>query len=133
RELHRYGLLRSWNPRNAGHGVADQYCLSGKPVNPAIIYPCYGAVLSQQKGFKTRMPPHVQLGDQVDRTNGGGTAGYLGLEHNPFEIHANPNVEKFNVRDITPPPGVDARRLERRRGMLQKIDDLQRKTEAQPG
>src|SRR5258708_5544964 len=24
RELRRYALLRSWNPRNAGHGVADQ-------------------------------------------------------------------------------------------------------------
>jgi uncharacterized protein (DUF1501 family) len=63
RELNRYALLRSWNPKNAGHGVADQYCLSGQPLNPSLIYPCYGAIVSQQKGFKTRMPPHVQLGD----------------------------------------------------------------------
>ena len=26
RELKRYALLRSWNPKNGGHGVADQYC-----------------------------------------------------------------------------------------------------------
>jgi hypothetical protein len=131
-DLHRFALLRGWNPKNAGHGVADQYCLSGQPVNPALIYPCYGAVLSHQKGFKTRMPPHVQLGAAVDRTNGGGTAGYLGLEHNPFEIHNDPNVENFTVRDITPPQGVDMGRVQHRRRMLATIDALQRRIDGQP-
>jgi hypothetical protein len=132
RELKRYALLRGWNPRNAGHGVADQYLMSGQPFNPALIYPCYGSVVSHQKGFKTRMPPFIQLGDQVDRTNGGGTAGYLGLEHNPFEILTDPGADRFTVNDITPPQGIDTGRLHRRRGMLQTIDALQRKAEAQP-
>jgi hypothetical protein len=133
RSLSRYALLRGWNPKNGSHGHADQYVLSGRPVNPALIYPTYGSIVSHQKGFKTRMPPFVQLGDQVDRTVGGGTAGYLGQEHNPFEIHANPNVEKFAVRDITPPPGVDTSRIGRRRTMLAKIDGLRRQADAQPG
>jgi hypothetical protein len=132
RELKRYALLRSWNPKNGGHGIADQYCLSGHPFNPALIYPCYGAVVSQQKSFKTRMPPHVQLGNSIDRRFGGGTAGYLSQEHNPFEILSDPNVENFNVRDITPPQGVDMGRLARRRRMLHTIDALQRSVDAQP-
>lgn len=132
RELKRYALLRGWNPKNAGHGVADQYCLSGHPVNPALVYPCYGAVISQQKGFKTRLPPHVQFGDHVDRRNGGGTAGYLALEHNPFEILSDPNAETFRVRDITLPQSVDGIRLSRRRRMLHTIDALQRGIDAQP-
>jgi hypothetical protein len=133
KSLNHYALLRGWNPKNGSHGHADQYVLSGHPVNPALIYPTYGSVVSHQKGFKTRMPPFVQLGDQVDRTVGGGTAGYLGQEHNPFEIHANPNVEKFSVSDITPPPGVDTNRIGRRRTMLAKIDGLQRQADSQPG
>jgi hypothetical protein len=64
RELGRYALLRGWNPRNAGYGVADQYMMSGKPVNPALVHPCYGSTVSHQKGFKTRLPPYVQPGDQ---------------------------------------------------------------------
>jgi hypothetical protein len=132
RELKRYALLRSWNPRNAGHGVADQYMLSGHPVNPALIYPCYGSVLSHQKGFKTRMPPYIQLGDQVDRTNGGGTAGYLGLEHNPFEIQNDPNAGQFTVNDITPPAGITTGRLSRRSRMLRTVDALQQKIDRQP-
>jgi len=129
RELNRYALLRSWNPRNAGHGVADQYMMSGHAFNPSLIYPCYGSVVSEQKGVKTAMPPFVQLGDQVDRTSGGGTAGYLGLEYNPFEILANPSAKQFNVRDITPPQGIDSGRLTRRRSMLHTIDALQRKAD----
>jgi hypothetical protein len=132
RELKRYAVLRSWNPRNAGHGVADQYMLSGKPVNPALIYPSYGSIISHEKGFKTRMPPYVQLGDQVDRTNGGGTCGYLGMEHNPFEILSDPAVDPFTVRDITPPQGVDMGRLHRRRSMLRTLDGLQRQADKQP-
>lgn len=132
RELKRYALLRGWNPKNAGHGIADQYCLSGQPFNPALIYPCYGAVVSHQKGFKTRLPPHVQLGAAVDRTSGGGTAGFLGLEHNPFEILSSPNVEHFSVRDITPPQGIDTGRLQGRRRMLRTVDALQRTADSQP-
>ncbi len=131
-ELKRFALLRSWNPRNASHGAADYELMSGHKLNPNFVYPCYGSVVSHQKGFKTKMPPFVQLGSSVDRTFGGGTAGYLGIEHNPFEILSDPNVERFSARDITPPAGIDARRLGRRRTMLSQIDALQRQAELQP-
>jgi hypothetical protein len=130
RELNRYALLRGWNPKNAGHGIAEYYMLSGHPFNPSLIYPSYGSVLSHEKGFRTRMPPYVQLGDQVDRINGGGTSGYLGLEHNPFEILSDPNAANFSVRDISLPQGLSLARFERRRGMLHTIDAFQRQAEA---
>jgi uncharacterized protein (DUF1501 family) len=132
RELKRFALLRSWNPKNGSHGTADAYCLSGRPFNPALSYPCYGSIVSHQKGFQTRMPPYVQLGNAMDHRFGGGTAGYLSLEHNPFEILTDPNVPHFTVRDITPPQGVDMGRLSRRRQMLHTIDALQRSIDAQP-
>jgi hypothetical protein len=132
RELPRYAVLRSLNPRNGSHGAADYEMMSGHRFNPALVPPCYGSIVSHEKGFKTRMPPFVQLGSAVDRTFGGGTAGYLGLEHNPFEIHSDPNVEKFSVRDVTPPAGIDMGRVQRRRAMLQTIDDLQRGSVAAP-
>jgi hypothetical protein len=132
RELNRFAILRSWNPQNGSHGVADQWVMSGRPFNPAITYPCYGAVVSQQKGFKTAMPPFVQLGTSLDHRFGGGTSGILGLEHNPFEMLADPNAAQFAVRDITPPQGVTSTRLERRKSMLSTIDALQRKADLQP-
>jgi hypothetical protein len=131
-ELGRYALLRSWNPANGSHGTADQWVMSGRKFNPALTYPTYGAVVSHYKGFQSELPPFIQLGGEVDRRFGGGTAGILGMEHNPFELLADPNQDGFTVRDISPPPGVEIARVERRRGMLARIDALQRKAELQP-
>lgn len=132
KELKRYALLRGWNPKNGSHGTADQYVMSGRNFNQAVPYPCYGSVVSQQKGFKSALPPFVQLGTSVDRRFGGGSAGVLGLTHNPFEIAADPNAEKFSVRDITPPANITSERIEKRRKMLSEVDALQRQAELQP-
>jgi hypothetical protein len=132
KEAKRYGLLRGWNPRNGSHGTADQYVMTGHKFNPAVAYPTYGSVVSKLKGFKTAMPPFIQLGTNIDRRFGGGLPGFLGLEHGAFEMPADPNSEKFTVRDISPPAGVDMSRISRRRSMLGTIDALQREVELQP-
>ena len=132
RELRRFAVLRSWNPQNGSHGTADQYVMSGRKFNAALPYPTYGSVVSWHKGFKTALPPFVQLGTNVDQRFGGGTAGILGLEHNPFEIVADPNAENFTVRDISPPKTVPGERIDRRRKMLAAIDDLQQQADLQP-
>jgi hypothetical protein len=132
KELGRFSLMRSWNPKNAGHGAADQWCMSGRAPTPTVAYPCVGSVISHEKGFKSPLPPFVQLGNYVDRTFQGGTPGILGLEHGPFEIHAEANVDKFSVRDITPPLNIDLGRIDRRRDILAKIDRLQKRADVQP-
>ncbi|MFM9960352.1 MAG: DUF1501 domain-containing protein [Planctomycetaceae bacterium] len=132
RELNRYGLLRGWNPLNGSHGTADQWVMSGRKFNPAMTYPTYGSVVSHHHGFKSVLPPFVQLGTSVDRRFGGGTAGILGIAHNPFEMVSDPNQENFTVRDITPPQGITMARVDRRREMLNTVDALQKKAELQP-
>lgn len=131
REAKRFGLLRGWNPRNGSHGTADQWVMSGRRFNTTIRYPTYGSVVSYRHGFKSAMPPFVQLGTNVDRRYGGGTSGILGIEHNPFEINADPNADKFTVRDITPPSGISFERVDRRREVLARIDALQRSADVQ--
>ena len=132
KEQKRYGLLRGWNPQNGSHGMADQWVLSGRRFNAAISYPTYGSVVSYQHGFKSAMPPFIQLGESIDRRFGGGLSGILGLEHNPFVVSPDPNSENFHVRDITPPQGVGHERLDRRRRMLARVDDLQKTIDLQP-
>lgn len=132
RELNRFALLRSWNPENGSHGSADQFVMSGRKFNPSLPYPTFGSVVSWHKGFKSALPPFIQLGNQVDSRFGGGMPGILGLEHGAFEVLADPNATKFDVRDITPPQGVASERIDRRRRMLSTIDDLQRSAERQP-
>lgn len=132
RHQKRFALLRGWNPQNGSHGTADQWVMSGRRFNQAVAYPCYGSVVSHHKGFKTAMPPFMQLGSSIDRRFGGGTSGVLGLEHNPFEMLSDPNAKSFNVRDITPPRGISLARVSRRQKMLKRIDKLQRSAAEQP-
>jgi uncharacterized protein (DUF1501 family) len=132
KELKRYSLLRGWNPKNGSHGVADQYVMSGRAFNQAVRYPTYGSVVSHHLGFKTAMPPFVQLGTSIDQRFGGGSPGILGLEHGPFEIAADPSADKFVVRDITPPAGITPERIDFRKKVLARIDQLQRKADIQP-
>ena len=132
KEAKRFALLRGWNPRNGSHGSADQWVMSGRRFNQAIGYPTYGSVASYHFGFKNAMPPFIQLGTQIDSRFGGGTAGVLGQEFNPFEIDADPSKDKFTVRDITPPGGISMDRVGRRRKMLAAVDQLQRKADLQP-
>ncbi len=132
RELNRFALLRSWNPQNGSHGIADQYVMSGRRFNGAVPYPTFGSVVSWNKGFQSALPPFMQLGSSIDRRFGGGSSGILGSEHNAFEITADPNAANFTVRDISLPGGVDSDRLSRRHKMLAAVDQLQRQTDRQP-
>jgi Protein of unknown function (DUF1501) len=132
RELKRFALLRSWNPRNGSHGTADYEVMSGHRFNPNFVYPTFGSMVSYHKGFKNRLPPFIQLGKDVNTIFGGGTAGYLGIVHNPFEIVNDPNSATFSAGDVQAPPEIDAKRGERRRDMLGRIDALQRQGDRQP-
>jgi len=132
KELNRFAILRGWNPQNGSHGTADQYVMSGRKFNPAVRYPTYGAVVSKHHGFKSVLPPFVQLGTHIDTRFGGGSSGILGLEHGAFNLTSDPNSDKFNVRDITPPLGMNVERLDRRRRMLERVDQLQRTIDNQP-
>lgn len=78
------------------------------------------------------MPPYMQLGTSIDSRFGGGKAGILGIQHNPFVIPGDPSTEGFTVRDIIPPTGISAERVARRRQVLSAVDGLMRPTSVQP-
>ena len=55
--------------------------------------------------------------------------GYMGSAYNPLMVTDNPNSPDFRVRDVSISETVGAERVQRRRSMLQQIDDWQRKVE----
>lgn len=131
--LGQFALLRNLNPRNGSHSVADAIMMSGKKINQTITYPCFGSVIAKERGMRNSIPPFVQIGSNVDRRARGGLAGYLGIEHNPFEVPGDPSKESFSVRDVTPPGGLTLDRFERRRRALVRLDTLPRKADEHAG
>ncbi|MCP4173740.1 MAG: DUF1501 domain-containing protein [Fuerstiella sp.] len=128
-----FSLLRNLNPRNGSHSVADAIMMSGRPLNPTITYPCFGSVVAKERGKRTSLPPFIQIGSHVDRRERAGLAGYLGIEHNPFEVPGDPSSGKFSVRDVTPPGGLSLSRFAQRRKALKLLDTLPRKADEYAG
>lgn len=132
REAGRLAIMRNLNPLNGSHSVADYIMMSGHKFNPAMTHPCFGSVVSHDLGYRSSLPPFIQLGTQVDHRFNGGLAGFLGLEHNAFVVPGNPDKKNFSVRDVSLPGGMTEKRLDRRREALKLVDTLQRDLEEQP-
>jgi hypothetical protein len=126
----KYSILRSLNPKNGSHGVADAYMLTGHPFNPALTYPAFGSVIAHERGDRNSMPPYVQVGTQIDQRFGGGVAGFLGDQYNPFVLPGDASSPSFSVRDVTLPGGIDAERFRRRRRALEVVDTWQDRMES---
>ncbi len=133
RQQDKYSILRSLNPRNGSHGVADAYMLSGHPFNQSVVYPAYGAVVAKEQGDRNAMPPYVQLGANIDQRFGGGVAGFLGDQYNPFVLPGDASRPNFAVRDVVLPGGVDRGRFQRRMKVLHEVDTWQREREDDSG
>ncbi len=121
----KYSILRSLNPKNGSHGVADAYVMSGHPFNASLVYPAYGAVVAREQGDRRSMPPYVQLGSSIDQRFGGGVAGFLGDQYNPFVLPGDASSPNFSVRDVALPGGVDRQRFQHRMKVLEAVDRWQ--------
>src|SRR5438132_2945822 len=121
RQFDKLSLIRGHDPKNGSHGVADHLMMSGRPFNPAMAFPCYGSVIAKERGYRNGMFPFVQLGKNIDRRFNGGVPGFLGDQYAAFEVHEDPNLPAFQVRDLSVRAGKQAR-LERRFAMLGEVD-----------
>jgi hypothetical protein len=129
RQTDKFSIIRGHNPQNGSHGTADHLMMSGHKFNPSLPFPCYGSVVSKERGYRDGMFPFVQLGRYIDRRFNGGIAGFLGDEYNPFEVFDDPNAKSFRVRDLGLADTAARARLERRYSMLTDLEHYQREVE----
>lgn len=131
RQMHRVGQIRTIVHSGSQHAEANHFMLTGYPQIPdvnaqpvgSVVHPCYGSVVSEQLGWRNSLPPFAQL-------SAGGIhyhhAGFLGSALDPLRIKADPNAATFQVEDVSVPEAIGTERLERRRRMLEQIDQYQR-------
>ena len=120
------------------HSEATHWMLTGYPQVPDVngapvgstVYPCFGSVVSKELGWKNGLPPYVQCAPNPMGYSGGG---YLGSAYNPLMVKRNPQDKDFSVDDVSIPSQVGAERTARRRRILERLDDWQRKIDKSPG
>ena len=138
RLLDKVSLIRSLHHDNGDHFAAAHWMLTGylgsNALNLAPQYPSAGSIIARIKGAK-------QVGDAGLRGTtsyplGGDCTGLprSGLScrrrYNPFNADGDPNSESYRVPNLTLPSGVDARRLDGRRGLMGALDQARREFEA---
>ena len=83
----KYSILRSLNPRNGSHGVADAYMMTGHPFNQSVMYPCLRRRWSRRsRATARRCRRTCSSARTIDQRFGGGVAGFLGDQYNPFVL-----------------------------------------------
>lgn len=111
-------LIRSMTHKQSAHGTASTLMLSGHDALPTLLAPSVGSVLYKELGARNELPPYVI----VPQPRGNNArAGFLGPKYNPFSA-GDPNVAKYNVRDMELPMGVDWARMEGRHSLLNLVD-----------
>jgi len=118
KRMHKSTLIRSMTHKKSAHGEAQTLMLSGHDALPTLLVPSVGSVISKELGARNELPPYVMI--PQPRGNNA-RAGFLGPRYNPFSA-GEVNVEKYSVRDMDLPMGVDWARMEGRHRLLNVVD-----------
>lgn len=123
----KFSLIRSvYHTATAVHDTGHQMMQTGRLFQGGIEHPHIGSVVSYLKGQRGEVPPYVLLPKPIGRTGGnlphGHTAGYLGRNHDPFILNADPNAPNFKVPDLLPPDHISTVRAERRQQLRAAVD-----------
>jgi hypothetical protein len=122
----RMTIVRSMTHGEAAHERGTHNMFTGYRPSPALVYPSLGSVVSHELGPQKNLPPYVCVPNMPNPYAG---SGYLSSAYGPFSLGADPANGNFAVRDLTLPEGVDDKRFEKRKSMLEAVDDHFRKLE----
>jgi hypothetical protein len=118
----------------AVHDTGHQMMQTGRLFSGGLESPHIGCTLGFLKGRNGDLPPHVVLPEKMGRTGGnlphGQEAGFLGKQHDPFVLNADPSTKDFKVPDLLPPAELPALRTDRRQKLRQLVDGEVKKFEA---
>ena len=129
----KFSIIRSIHNDTTHHFIASCLMLTGRPDRlprtQEAAYPSIGSMATAVTGARTKgMPAYVALPHSmtVGLRPGHNGAAYLGMEHNPFDSHVNANEDNVKVPNLSLQDGMTIERLEDRRGLQKKMDQLKR-------
>ena len=119
-------ICRSMTHGEAAHERGTHNMFTGYRPSPALQYPSMGSVVSHEFGPRNNLPPYVCIPGQPNEFAG---TGYLSSSYAGFSLGSDPADAGFKVKDLSLPGGVDVGRFEKRRRMLDVVNDHFRQKE----
>ena len=110
----------------AAHERGTHNMFTGYRPSPALAYPSIGSVVSHEFGSRENLPPYVCIPKVPNEFAG---SGYLSSSYGPFGLGGDPAKGDFKVKDLTLPNGITEDRFNKRRSLLNTVDDHFRQME----
>ncbi len=126
--MDRLTLVRSGAHNNDHHETATNWVLSGRFGSPFGDYPALGAVAAHELGFQNVLPPYVAIPKNPSFTWELGKSAFLGGRYESFKT-GDPNAGNFQVRDVALKRALPNDRIDRRRRLLDAVDQLAERVE----
>ncbi len=124
--LNKLTVIRSMTHGEAAHERGVHNMHTGYRPSPALQYPSIGSVVSHEFGPRNNLPPYVLVPGQTNPYQG---TGYLNSSFAGFSLGADPAAKDFQVRDLDLPSGVTMERFNKRRKLLDVVNNHFREQE----
>jgi hypothetical protein len=120
--MDRCTLVRSLHHSIPAHGPGTVFMATGHPPAAAMEYPSLGALASRVLPQNPGVPAHVMF-DNARSGGFTGSAGFLGIAYNPFEVPAGSRRGgRPQLDGIALPDGFTVAQLESRRRLQNRFD-----------
>jgi len=132
-------IVRSMTHTEVDHGRGQHSMFTGYKPSPALAYPSFGSVVSEEFGPRNNLPPYICVPTQPTQFAGNG---YLSNAYGPFALGSDPGrgggggmgrSDGFTVRDLSLPSGVSEERFASRKEWKQLVDEHFSKLEKDDG
>ena len=124
--LNKLTVIRSMTHGEAAHERGVHNMHTGYRPSPALQYPSIGSVVSHELGPRNDLPPYVLVPGQTNPYQG---TGYLSSSFAGFSLGADPAAKGFKVHDLELPSGVTMERFNKRRQLLDVVNNHFREQE----
>lgn len=118
-----YAILRSLHHGTNDHGLAGTVSMTGAMPQGGRVLPHVGSIVNRARGSHPALSSFVTIGERVQqghRLIQGEGGGVLGAVYDPFRVQYDPE-QGFLLGELAPPKGVDADRVARRQGLVQRV------------
>jgi hypothetical protein len=133
----KFSIVRSLHHDTGDHFAGGHRMLTAKDLgvtgaNNIGKFPGIGAVVDREAGARKHgMPGYIAVptASSIGLTPGYFGGNFLGATHDPFQTGGDPNAPNFAVQNLNLVPGLSMDRLEERRGLSARFDQMKRTAE----
>ena len=122
--MNQFAVIRSVTSPFGVHNFAVQYLMTGQKPTPALEYPAIASVVAHLRTDAGVLPSNIAIPHLKSRDTATIGNGFLPNDSKPFSLGSDPGKAGYKVRDLDFYQGLDLSRLDRRRKIVNALNQF---------